>query len=261
MNLQDKITPEFVPIKSGGDEGFKLEIIGFNIESCRIAQAAGASRIELCDNPLEGGSTASYGFLKAARQLLQIDLYPMIHPRGGDFFYTDAEFEIIKTDILVCKEIGCDGVVIGVLNADGSIDKKRTKELVSLAYPMGVTFHRAFDRCANPFEALEDIIELGCERILTSGQRSTAMEGVVLIQDLIRQAEDRIIIMPGSGLKSSNILDLATKTGAVEFHGSVRVHTASKMNFINGYMNENLTTTLVDGEEVGRMVRLLRGIY
>ena len=256
MNLQDNGTPEHVPVKSGGDGGI-LEIIGFNIESCRIAQAAGAHRIELCDNPLEGGSTPSYGFLKAARHLLHIQLYPMVHPRGGDFFYTPAEFEIIRTDIKICKELGCDGVVIGILNADGSIDKKRMQELVSLSYPMGVTFHRAFDRCANPFEAMENIIEIRCERILTSGQHPTALEGATLINELIRQADERIIIMPGSGVRSSNIIELAEKTGATEFHTSARIWADSNMQHNNPSMNETLQSVMVDEEEVKKLATLL----
>ena len=234
-----------------------LEIIGFNIESCRIAQTAGANRIELCDNPNEGGTTPSYGFIKAARKLLQIPLYPMIHSRGGDFLYTDAEFDIIKTDVSMCKKLGCDGVVIGALNKDGSVDKKRTAQLVELAYPMGVTFHRAFERCANPFEALEHIIDIGCERILTSGQHEKAMDGTALISDLIKQADERIIIMPGSGVNSSNIIELAQKTGAIEFHTSARVWTNSNMEHINRTMNENLQTVSVDEDEVRKLVEKL----
>lgn len=234
-----------------------LEIIGFNIESCRIAQSAGASRIELCDNPNEGGTTPSCGFIKAARELLQIDLYPMIHPRGGDFFYTDAEFDIIKTDVKLCKDLGCDGVVIGILKKDGSVDKKRTAQLVELAYPMGVTFHRAFDRCANPFEALEHIINIGCERILTSGQQEKAIDGIALISDLIKQADERIIIMPGSGVNSNNIIELAAKTGAIEFHTSARIWTDTKMEHTNSTMNENLQSVSVDEEEVKKLVKQL----
>ena len=135
---------------------FTLEVIGFTIEGCMIAQDAGADRIELCDNPGDGGTTASYGFIKAAREALHIQLYPIIRPRGGDFLFSEEEFEIMKTDVQLCKELSCDGVVIGMLNKDGSIDKKRCSHLVSLAYPLGVSFHRAFDRCSNPFEALED---------------------------------------------------------------------------------------------------------
>jgi len=236
---------------------FTLEIIGFNIDGCRIAQSAGANRIELCDNPTEGGSTPSYGFIKAARELLDIQLYPMIHPRGGDFFYSDADFNIIKTDVKICKELGCDGVVIGVLNADGSIDKKRTAQLVEVAYPMGVTFHRAFDRCANPFEALEHIIDIGCERILTSGQQPTAPEGTELISQLIRQADNRIIIMPGSGVRSNNIVELAKRTGATEFHTSARLWKNSTMEHINASMNESLQSVTVDEGEVRKLAALL----
>ena len=129
---------------------FTLETIAFNIESCKIAQAAGAHRIELCDNPGEGGTTPSYGFIKTARQILKIDLFPIIRPRGGDFFYSDEEFEIMKTDIQVCKEHGCDGVVFGILKEDATIDKIKCKILIQLAYPMSVTFHRAFDRVTDP---------------------------------------------------------------------------------------------------------------
>jgi len=236
----------------------QLEIIGFNIAGCRIAQAAGANRIELCDNPAEGGTTPSYGFIKAARELLNIQLYPMINPRGGDFFYTDDDFNIMKTDIKICKELGCDGVVIGILTADGSIDQKRTAQLVELAYPMGVTFHRAFDRCANPFEALEKIIEIGCERILTSGQQPTAPEGVTLLTDLIKQADNRIIIMPGSGVRSDNIVQLAQQTGATQFHSSARIWQNSSMQYINDSMNENLQSVSVDEEEVRKMAALIR---
>ena len=181
---------------------FKLEVIAFNIESCKLAQKSGAHRIELCDNPGEGGTTTSIGMIKAARANVDIELFPIIRPRGGDFLYSDDEFEIMKEDILQCKNIGCDGVVIGLLNAEGTIDKTRTSKLVNLAYPMSVTFHRAFDRANDPFKAMEDIIESGCERILTSGQQPSALEGIELISALIKKAEERIIIMPGSGLRS-----------------------------------------------------------
>jgi copper homeostasis protein len=236
-----------------------IEIIAFNIESCHIAQSAGAGRIELCDNPGDGGTAPSFGFIKAARKILQIPLYVMIRPRGGDFYYSNEEFEIMKTDIRLCKELGCDGVVFGMLNSDGSIDK-RTAQLAELAYPMGVTFHRAFDRCANPFEALEHIINYGCERILTSGQHKTAMEGAALISDLMKQADDRIIIMPGSGVNSSNIIELAEKTGATEFHSSARMNRQSKMEFVNNTMNESRQYVTVDAEEVKKMIKQLSEI-
>lgn len=240
---------------------FLLEVIGFNIESCILAQAAGASRIELCDNPGEGGTTPSYGFIKAARGKLQIDLYPIIRPRGGDFFYTVAEFEIMKTDVKICKELGCNGVVIGMLNADGTVDTKRCKRLVELAYPMGVTFHRAFDRTTDASQALEDIIEIGCERILTSGLKPTALEGSETIATLIKRAGERIIIMPGSGVRSDNITELAQKTGAVEFHTSARINIDSKMNFSNEAMKESLKSVAVNEIEIKEIFFSLHNFF
>lgn len=236
---------------------FKLEVIAFNIESCVLAQQSGAHRIELCDNPGEGGTTPSIGMIKAARQKVSIELFPIIRPRGGDFLYSDDEFDIMKEDILQCKKIGCDGVVIGLLHADGSIDKTRTSQLVNLAYPMSVTFHRAFDRADDPFKAMEDIIESGCERILTSGQQPTALEGIELITALIRQADERIIIMPGSGLRSDNITSIAKQSGAVEFHSSARMTIDSKMSFNIPTMKEQLKTVVLDATEVSKMATLL----
>lgn len=239
---------------------FKLETIAFNIESCRTAQAAGANRIELCDNPGEGGTTPSYGFIKAARKALQIDLFPIIRPRGGDFLYSDEEFEIMKADVQLCKDLGCDGVVIGLLNEDATVDKKRSSILVNLAYPMSVTFHRAFDRVTEPEQALEDVIEIGCERILTSGFHPTAIEGTENLKKLIELAGERIIIMPGSGVCSENIISLAESTGAVEFHSSARKNIGSGMKVFNTYMNEELKTVSADGEEIKAMIEKLSSI-
>jgi copper homeostasis protein len=257
---------------------FKLEVIGFNIESCILAQAAGADRIELCDNPGQGGTTPSYGFIKAARENLKIDLYPIIRPRGGDFLYGEAEFEVMKADVKICKELGCDGVVIGMLHADGTVDKKRCKELVQLAYPMGVTFHRAFDRTKKPLltspegrdldpveislvsQALEDIIEIGCERILTSGLVPAALDGAETIAALIKQANERIIIMPGSGVRSGNIVELAQKTGAVEFHTSARMNIDSKMNYANEAMKESLKSVTVNADEIKTIIANLKSL-
>ena len=199
---------------------YQLEIIGYNLESCRLAQEAGATRIELCSSAAEGGTTPSYGCISNARRLLHIPLFPMIRPRGGDFVYSADEFTAMAEDIMVCRRLGCDGVVLGLLQADGRIDKERTNRLVEMAYPMEVTFHRAFDRCINPLEALEDIIEAGCDRLLTSGQQATAEEGIDLISRLAKQAAGRIIIMPGSGVRNDNIQSLAETTGLTEFHSS-----------------------------------------
>jgi copper homeostasis protein len=222
---------------------FNLEVIGFTIEGCILAQSAGASRIELCDNPADGGTTPSYGFIKAAREKLNIHLFPIIRPRGGD-----------------CKQLGCDGVVIGILNADGTVDIKRNATLVELAYPLGVTFHRAFDRTADAYKAMEDIIGIGCERILTSGQKPNALDGAGLISELIKQADDRILIMPGSGVRPDNIIDLAQKTGATEFHTSARVNVDSRMSFTNPAMNETLQSVSVDEAAVKKMAELLSAL-
>jgi copper homeostasis protein len=156
---------------------FIIEIATSDFTSSLAAYKGGADRIELCDNLAEGGTTQSKAVIKHCRQKLDIQLFPIIRPRGGDFLYTDGEFEIMYNDIELCKELNCDGVVIGLLKTDGSIDVERTSRLVNLAYPMEVTFHRAFDRCRDPFEALEQLIQIGCSRILTSGQKPTAPEG------------------------------------------------------------------------------------
>ena len=230
-----------------------LEIAVFNIQSALMAAEAGANRLELCENPTDGGTTPSYGFLKTVKEKISIPVFPIIRPRGGDFLYSDEEFEIMKKDLLLCIQLGFEGAVIGLLNADGTIDKKRTTELVELAYPLEITFHRAFDRAANPLQALEDIIACGCQRILTSGQVPNAFGGKELIKQLIKQADERIIIMPGSGVRSNNISELATYTGAVELHSSARKITASQMQFTLESMRENLENTFVDAEEIKQM--------
>jgi len=236
---------------------FKLEICSFDLMSALLAQAAGAHRIELCAGPAEGGTTPGPGTIRAAREKLHIDLYPIIRPRGGDFLYSDEEYDTMVKEVAFCKQVGCNGVVIGLLNVDGTIDKKRAARLVELAYPLGVTFHRAFDWAINPFEAMEDIISIGCERILTSGQRPTAVEGAALINELVRQADERIIIMPGSGVRSDNILHLAEKTDANEFHTSARTRVPSAMEFVNDTMKEDTSAVRVDGDEVGRILQVL----
>jgi copper homeostasis protein len=210
---------------------YLIEIATSDFPSSYAAVQGGADRIELCDNLSEGGTTQSFGTIKLCREKLDVALFPIIRPRGGDFFYSNDEYEIMLTDVKLCKQLGCDGVVIGLLNPDGSIDVERSKKLVDLAYPMEVTFHRAFDRCRDPFEALEQLIALGCSRILTSGQQPTAPAGADLIAELVKKAEDRIIIMPGSGVRKENIAELAQRTGAVEFHSSLRTKVESRMQY------------------------------
>jgi copper homeostasis protein len=229
---------------------YKLEVIAFTLDSCSLIEKAGAHRIELCDNPGEGGTTPSFGFIKKARVLTNIDLYPMIRPRGGDFLYSIDEFETMKQDVENCKQLGCDGVVIGLLNADGTVDRVRTSILVDKAYPMSVTFHRAFDRTRDAVEALETLIDVGCERVLTSGLMPNVSSGKLLLKQLVETADDRITIMPGSGVRHNNIAELAQFTGAVEFHTSARTTVPSGMEYRNEQMNELLTSVTVDSNEV-----------
>jgi copper homeostasis protein len=230
-----------------------LEICAFNLPSALIAQQAGADRIELCASPHEGGTTPCAGMIRTAREHLRIALYPIIRPRGGDFLYSDEEFQVMLRDIHYCKQLGCNGVVIGMLMTDGTVDRARCARAVEMAWPLGVTFHRAFDWVANPFEALETIIGIGCERILTSGQKPTAEEGAGLIDQLVQEADDRIVIMPGSGVRSVNIVDLAEKTGASEFHTSARLVQASGMGFVNAAMKETQDLVMAGEQEIRKI--------
>ena len=213
---------------------FIIEIASSDFATTQAAVAGGADRIELCANLAEGGTTASYGHIRQCREAFtEVQLYPIIRHRGGDFLYTEEEFRIMLLDVQLCKELGCDGVVVGMLMPDGTVDKVHTASLVEAAYPLGVTFHRAFDRCRDPFEALETLVGIGCERILTSGQKPMAPDAVALIAALNKAADDRIIIMPGSGVRKENIRQLAEQTGCTEFHSSLRSKVPTAMNFIH----------------------------
>ena len=231
-----------------------LEVAVFNIESAIAAEAAGANRLELCENPNEGGTTPSYGTLSVVSSTISIPVFPIIRPRGGDFLYTRSEFDVMKNDIRLCKELGFGGVVIGLLLPDGCIDKARTKELVALAAPLEVTFHRAFDRCNDPIKGLHDIIETGCKRILTSGQVPNAPDALDLLQTLVKEAGDNIIIMPGSGVRGNNIATIKTVTKAKEFHSSARKVVPTSMQFAKESMQENLQNMLVDATDIKNML-------
>lgn len=210
---------------------FKLEICVDNVESAIDAQNAGADRVELCNNLAEGGTTPGYGTIVSARNNLSIGLHVIIRPRGGDFHYTDIEYDIMRRDIDICGETGVDGIVLGILRADGEIDVERTKKLIEIAWPMSVTFHRAFDMCKDPFKGLEHVIDTGVQRLLTSGQKNKAEEGVELIRQLTIFAGNRLIIMPGSGINESNISSIAGVTGTKEFHLTARKTIESEMDF------------------------------
>jgi copper homeostasis protein len=227
-----------------------LEICVFNINTAIAVEKAGADRIELCENYSNGGTTPSYGYLKSVRETINIPVFPMIRPRGGDFFHTTEEIEIIRKDILLCKELGFQGVVFGLLNQDGTIDKDNTARLVEAAYPLSVTFHRAFDRCKSPLEALETIIDCGCTRILTSGQTPKVTDGLPLVKTLVDQANGRIIIMPGSGLNSNNVKHIIETTDVTEVHTSARIIVPSASQYQNPAIQENFENDFVNVAEI-----------
>jgi len=235
------------------EKKYIIEIATSDFITTKAAVEGGADRIELCANLAEGGTTPSYGMIKKCKETFQVSLFPIIRPRGGDFLYSSAEFEIMMQDVVFCRQSGCDGIVTGLLNADGTIDVERTAQLVQAAYPLSVTFHRAFDRCTDPFAAMEQLIAIGCERILTSGQYPSVVDGVDLVAELNKKADSRIIIMPGSGVRKENIKMLAEKTGCTEFHSSLRGKEKSKMEFIHPAFKdsaESYMNNAIDGEEV-----------
>ncbi|MFC2102734.1 copper homeostasis protein CutC [Bacteroidota bacterium] len=195
------------------------------------AQKGGADRVELCENMADGGCTPSAGSIILAKRHLTIPVFVMIRPRGADFLYSGEEFELMRQDILMSKNLAADGVVFGILMPDGRIDKERMNELTELARPMKVTCHRAFDMTRDAFEALDVLIELGIERVLTSGQADSALEGASLIRKLIEYANGRIIIMPGHGIKEHNLHQVTKETGATEYHMYLTREVSSNMSF------------------------------
>lgn len=237
-----------------------IEIATTDFTTTKSAVEGGADRIELCAALSEGGTTASYGTIKKCREAFNVQLFPIIRTRSGDFLYSDDEFDIMMDEVKLCKNLGCDGVVIGLLNKKGEIDLQRTSQLVELAYPLEVTFHRAFDRCKDPFLAMEQLIEIGCQRILTSGQQPTAPQGIDVIAQLIKAADERVIIMPGSGVRKDNIKELAEKTGAKEFHSSLRSKQKSQMEFIHPAFadsSESYMNPSIDPQEVKELKNAL----
>jgi copper homeostasis protein len=208
-----------------------IEIAVFSLEAGIAAANAGAHRIELCSAPVEGGLTPSAATMRLARKYIKIPIHVMIRPREGDFCYSTKEFETMLLDVAAAKVAGMDGIVAGILNPDGSVDKERTAILAEAAAPLNVTFHRAFDMSRNQDEALEDIIETGCIRILTSGGQQTAIQGIKKLAELFDKAGKRISIMPGSGINESNIKQIADITGAKEIHLSARAFYPGKMIF------------------------------
>ncbi|MCB0125320.1 MAG: copper homeostasis protein CutC [Caldilineaceae bacterium] len=227
-----------------------VEICVDSVEGALAAQQGGAQRVELCDNLVEGGTTPSSGMIALARQQLTIGLHVIIRPRGGDFLYSALEFAVMQQDLLHAKTLGADGVVIGLLNCDGTVDSQRTAALIALARPLTVTFHRAFDMTRDTTAALETLIELGVDRVLTSGQEQSALTGLPRIADLVQQAGKRIIVMPGGGINEENVGTIIQQSGVCEVHLSARSTTESAMR----YRNERVHMGLPDLSEFQRKI-------
>ncbi|MET1054458.1 MAG: copper homeostasis protein CutC [Pedobacter sp.] len=239
----------------------EMEVCANSVTSAIEAQLGGAKRVELCASLTEGGTTPSYSEIVMAKKMLDIEVFPIIRPRGGDFLYSALEFELMKEDVRMCKSLNCEGISTGILSREGKVDLTRCAELFELAHPMKVTFHRAFDMTADLEEALEDIISLGAVRILTSGGKSSALEGAAVLSKLIAKADGRISIMPGAGVNLRNIAEIIALTGAKEFHASARLPVSSEMTYRNEELNmgadtDEYSTTLTDAGLVKKLLEL-----
>lgn len=247
---------------------YQLEVCIDNIESLHNAMAGGATRIELCSSLALGGLTPSYGFMQQAAKVANIPVYAMIRPRQGDFFYSDEDITIMVLDIHAAHQAGLQGVVLGLLNQDGSIDAERSQDLVSLAQSLGlgVTFHRAFDQCNDAFSALETVISLGCERILTSGLARTAPQGAEMLTELVQRSAGRIAIMAGAGVNADNVGQLAQTTGVTELHLSGKTTRASHMAFVapeskmGASDQDDFIVPITDTDAIRRTASVLKSI-
>lgn len=237
------------------------------VESAMNAERGNASRIELCANLSQGGTTPSVGLLRVVKRQVQIPVFVMIRPRGGDFLYSKQELLVMKEDLRAAKENGADGIVFGILQANGAVDQENCAELIALADPLPVTFHRAFDMTSNVEEALQSLIDLHFTRVLTSGQASTAVEGLPLLKRLVTQAAGRIVVMPGAGISEENVEKILSESGAREFHGSARVSRCSRMKYRNQSVSmgskpgEEYSLHVADEVRVQRMVEIASRVW
>lgn len=239
-----------------------LEICCYTVESAIVAAQNGADRIELCDNYPEGGTTPSFGSIVLAQEQVDVAVNVIVRPRGGDFLYSDIEFDTICKDIELVKDLGCNGIVVGFLNADGSVDFRKMEQVMALADAMEVTFHRAIDMANNPMESIQRLSAMGVNRVLTSGCTNTASDGVAMIKKMVEAANGEIIIMPGSGVNEQNIDNIMQLTGAVEFHSSAKTFEPTAMQYFNRmiHMGEELdeySKITVNAESIRRMSEIL----
>jgi len=237
-----------------------LEVAANSVASALAAQAGGAQRVELCTALELGGLTPSHAQIAQTRECLRIPLYVLVRPRAGDFLYSDEEFETMRRDVEACAALGCDGVVLGALDVHGDVDVARCSELVAAAQGMGITFHRAIDVSRDPLQALEDAIALGCERVLSSGARPSAMEGAELLREMVSRAGERIVVMPGAGITAGNIARLRDLTGAREFHASAKFARPSAMLHAADPALDMIAGEIrTDADAVHRLVAALQG--
>ena len=242
-----------------------MEICVDSVASAQNAEAGGASRVELCANLVEGGTTPSCGLLKVVKLRAQVPIFVMVRPRGGDFAYTEDEFRVMEEDVRALKECGADGFVFGILTPSGAVDVDRCSQLLGLCRPLPVTFHRAFDMVKDPFESLEDIVRIKFDRILTSGRSSTALGGMQLISQLVEKAAGRIVIVPGGGISEGNLETILRGTGAKEFHCSARVSAHSKMVYRNAgvamgssYQPDEFVLKVADAKRVSTLLSIAK---
>lgn len=229
-----------------------VEVCVDSLASATAVERGGAARLELCGSLVEGGITPSAGLIETARAAVSIALHVMIRPRGGDFCYDADEVEIMRRDIVLAKRLGANGIVFGILDVHGNVDVARTRRLADEGRPLSVTFHRAFDMAADLFRALDDVCSAGVDRVLTSGGESTCLQGRETIAQLVRQAQDRIVIMPGGGIKPGNARSLVDSTGVTEIHAGLRSSLPSPML----HRNPRVSMGSTEGREYPRFVVL-----